>query len=76
MSTLDDFFGDSKTAVKECLHCGGTHGHLIVAVSDAYGPTHWKHQECADKAEAARQAGVDDNNARWQAYELYNRDMN
>lgn len=45
-SILDDFFGDSESAVKECLYCGGTDGVLIVAIEDNYGPTHWHHAEC------------------------------
>ena len=46
MSVLDDFFGDSAKEQKECLHCGGTDGQLIVAVSDNHGPTHWAHAAC------------------------------
>lgn len=46
MTTLDDFFGSSDDAVEECLFCGGQAGKLIVAISDAYGPTHWHHKAC------------------------------
>ena len=49
MSILDDFFGDSKTAVKECLYCGGTDGNLVVATSDNNGPTLWRHEACRQK---------------------------
>jgi hypothetical protein len=52
MSTLSDFFGDSETAEKECLYCGGNDGELVVAVEDANGPTHWQHAECKAEADA------------------------
>lgn len=55
MSTLDDFFGDGRTAKKECLHCGKTGGELIVAISDAYGPTHWIHPACRVEMERIRE---------------------
>ena len=58
MSVLDDFFGDSETAVKECLHCGKDDGELLVAIEDANGPTHWIHPECRKemKVESERKA--------------------
>ena len=46
MSTLDDFFGDSKNAKPECSYCGLQTGELIVTISDANGPTHWMHPAC------------------------------
>jgi hypothetical protein len=55
MSTIDDFFGDSKTAKKECLYCGKSDGILLVAVEDANGPTHWEHGACKKEAEAKRE---------------------
>ena len=58
MSILDDFFGNSEAAVKECLYCGGTEGSLIVAINDANGPTHWCHEECRQQAEANRPIGT------------------
>ena len=48
-SMLNDFFGDSETAVKECLYCGGTDGELVVADSDFNGPTLWRHEACRQK---------------------------
>ena len=58
MSVLDDFFGDSETAVKECLYCGGT-DNLVVAINDANGPTHWCHEECRQQAEANLSIGTE-----------------
>ena len=48
MTTLDDFFGRSDEATKECSFCGGTEGELIASVSDACGPTHWHHASCKE----------------------------
>jgi hypothetical protein len=61
MTTLDDFFGDSKAAVQECLYCGGTDGELEVAISDNYGPTHWRHFECHAQALAEEQRQAEAN---------------
>ncbi len=56
MSTLDDFYGDSKTATKECSYCGKGEEveALVVSVSDAYGPTHWHHAACKAESDAKR----------------------
>lgn len=60
MSTLNDFFGDSTSAIHECLYCGGVDGELVVAIRDANGATHWQHAACAKAAaaEAERVAEV------------------
>lgn len=64
MSTLDDFFGDSKTAKKECLYCGKSDGVLLVAIEDANGTTHWKHESCEKEAEAKREKERQEEEAR------------
>jgi hypothetical protein len=74
MSALDDFFSDSESAVKECLHCGRTDGELLVAIEDAGGPTHWIHAECRSEmdAEKAKQAEIEQEKvARHEAMDRY-----
>jgi hypothetical protein len=66
-STLDDFFGNSGTAKKECLYCGGADGDLVVAVRDASGPTHWHHKDCHSNALAKQQAEEEARLARYEA---------
>ena len=61
MSTLDDFFGDGKTAKPECSFCGKQTGELIVTISDAYGPTHWMHKDCMVAYEEEKAAEISKN---------------
>jgi hypothetical protein len=54
MFELNDFFGSSDEAVKECCFCGSTDGELIVGVEDASGPTHWYHEACQIEDDAKK----------------------
>lgn len=60
-TTLDDFFGDGRVAVPECLYCGAgeEEEELIVSISDVYGPTHWHHASCYQEAQKKHQRQVE-----------------
>ena len=58
MGILDEFFGDGRSAPKECLYCGRSDGDLRPVVWDHFGPTHWAHPECRARADERHQEEV------------------